>query len=55
MTRMSRVRVWDAVMNEHNYLVRKWDHAMAPMKRRLRAHAAAGNAATRAVERRRSL
>ncbi len=52
--RMSRVRVWDAVMNEHNYLVRKWEAALAPMTRRLRALAAAGSLATGAAERRRS-
>ncbi len=27
--RMSRVAVWDAVMTEHNYLVRRWDNAVA--------------------------
>ncbi len=26
--RLSRVVVWDTVMNEHNYLVRRWDHAL---------------------------
>jgi putative spermidine/putrescine transport system substrate-binding protein len=26
--RMSRVTVWDTVMNEHNYLVRRWDHSL---------------------------
>ncbi|MEW9921281.1 PotD/PotF family extracellular solute-binding protein [Marimonas sp. MJW-29] len=55
LSRMSRVRVWDAVMNEHNYLVRKWENAIAPMKRRLRAYAAAGSAAGPDAERRRLL
>lgn len=50
--RMSRVRVWDAVMNEHNYLVRKWESALAPMKRRISAFAAAGSLASAAAERR---
>ena len=50
--RMSRVRVWDAVMNEHNYLVRKWENALAPMKRRISAFAAADNPASGAAERR---
>lgn len=54
ITRMSLVRVWDAVMKEHNYLVRKWEHAIAPMKRRLREHISAGSAEARAGERRRS-
>lgn len=27
--RMSRVAVWDSVMQEHNYLVRSWDNAIA--------------------------
>lgn len=27
--RMARVVVWDAVMTEHNYLVRRWDHALS--------------------------
>ena len=27
--RMSRVVVWDTVMTEHNYLMRKWAHALA--------------------------
>ncbi len=26
--RMSRIVVWDTVMDEHNYLVRRWDHAL---------------------------
>jgi putative spermidine/putrescine transport system substrate-binding protein len=26
--RMARVVVWDAVMNEHNYLVRRWEDAL---------------------------
>ncbi|MBN9673863.1 ABC transporter substrate-binding protein [Roseibium aggregatum] len=26
--RMSRVTVWDTVMNEHNYLVRRWEHSL---------------------------
>lgn len=26
--RMSRVAVWNAVMDEHNYLVRRWEHAV---------------------------
>ncbi|MFP4328916.1 MAG: hypothetical protein ACLFQL_12975, partial [Paracoccaceae bacterium] len=26
--RMSRVRVWDTVMTEHNYLVRRWEDAL---------------------------
>ena len=50
LSRMSRVRVWDAVMNEHNYLVRKWETALAPMKRTLRAIAAAGSPAFPAAE-----
>lgn len=29
VTRMSRVRVWNTVMTEHNYLVRNWDAALA--------------------------
>ena len=55
LSRMSRVRVWDAVMNEHNYLVRKWENALAPMKRRLRMIAAAGSPASPAAETRISL
>jgi len=27
--RMSRVVVWDNVMTEHNYLMRKWSHALS--------------------------
>ncbi|WP_282607831.1 PotD/PotF family extracellular solute-binding protein [Pelagibius sp. Alg239-R121] len=27
--RMSRIVVWDAVMDEHNYLVRRWEHALS--------------------------
>lgn len=27
--RMARIVVWDAVMEEHNYLVRRWEHALA--------------------------
>ncbi len=27
--RVSRIAVWDTVMNEHNYLVRRWEHALA--------------------------
>ncbi|MCP4381774.1 MAG: ABC transporter [Hyphomicrobiales bacterium] len=27
--RMSRVAIWDTVMNEHNYLVRRWENALA--------------------------
>jgi putative spermidine/putrescine transport system substrate-binding protein len=41
-TRMSRVRVWDAVMNEHNYLVRQWQSALAPSMRPIRAPAYEG-------------
>ncbi len=26
--RISRIVVWDTVMDEHNYLVRRWDHAL---------------------------
>jgi putative spermidine/putrescine transport system substrate-binding protein len=26
--RMSRLTVWDTVMNEHNYLVRRWEHSL---------------------------
>lgn len=33
--RMSRIAVWDAVMAEHNYLVRRWERALAaaPVRR----------------------
>ncbi len=55
LTRMSHVRVWDAVMNEHNYLVRKWENAIAPMKRRLKAYAVGDSGAGRDAERRRLL
>ncbi|MCR9255792.1 MAG: ABC transporter substrate-binding protein [Alphaproteobacteria bacterium] len=44
-TRMARVRVWDAVMNEHNYLVRQWQSALKPMTRAARAFAFEGNRA----------
>lgn len=27
--RMSRVVVWNTIMDEHNYLVRKWEHALS--------------------------
>lgn len=27
--RMARVAIWDTVMNEHNYLVRRWENAFA--------------------------
>ncbi len=27
-TRMSKVRVWDTIMTEHNYLVRRWESAL---------------------------
>lgn len=40
--RMSRVRVWDTVMNEHNYLVRQWQSALAPSMRPIRAPASEG-------------
>lgn len=40
--RMSRVRVWDAVMNEHNYLVRQWQSALAPSIRPIKAPALEG-------------
>ncbi|TVQ54072.1 MAG: ABC transporter [Rhodobacteraceae bacterium] len=29
--RMARVVVWDAVMNEHNYLARRWEDALRPL------------------------
>lgn len=44
-TRMSRVRVWDTVMNEHNYLVRQWQTALRPMMRPVRASASGGSGA----------
>lgn len=45
-TRMSRVRIWDTVMNEHNYLVRQWQSALAPsMQQTVRATAFAGSPA----------
>ncbi|MEX3007659.1 PotD/PotF family extracellular solute-binding protein [Hoeflea sp. TYP-13] len=28
--RIDRIVVWDAVMEEHNYLVRRWEHAISP-------------------------
>lgn len=33
VTRMSRVRVWNTVMTEHNYLVRNWEAALARKSR----------------------
>ncbi len=39
--RMSRVRVWNTVMNEHNYLVRNWEAALNEPPRRLKEPAAA--------------
>lgn len=27
--RMSRVAIWDTIMGEHNYLVRRWEHALS--------------------------
>jgi len=44
-TRMSRVRVWDAVMNEHNYLVRQWQSALKPALRGVRQPASEGTRA----------
>jgi putative spermidine/putrescine transport system substrate-binding protein len=41
-TRMARVRVWDTVMNEHNYLVRQWLAALNLAAGALRASASAG-------------
>ncbi len=29
LKRMSRIAVWDTVMNEHNYLVRRWENALS--------------------------
>ncbi len=53
--RMSRVTVWDTVMNEHNYLVRRWEHALGlGAGPRLRAPAAGGSAAARAPGRRKA-
>lgn len=40
--RMSRVRVWDTVMNEHNYLVRQWQSALSPTMRSIRASVSEG-------------
>ncbi|MEM9811466.1 MAG: extracellular solute-binding protein [Pseudomonadota bacterium] len=44
-TRLSRVRVWDAVMNEHNYLVRQWLSALQPTMRPLKAFSSASSRA----------
>ncbi|SLN09849.1 hypothetical protein ROJ8625_00111 [Roseivivax jejudonensis] len=27
--RMSRIAIWDTIMREHNYLVRRWEHALS--------------------------
>ncbi len=49
--RMSRVRVWDTVMNEHNYLVRLWESALAESQRRFREPVVAGSPGSPAPER----
>lgn len=55
LTRMSRVRVWDTVMNEHNYLVRQWEGALASIPNRVSVRASAGSGAIPVQERRRSI
>ncbi len=52
--RMSRVRVWNTVMNEHNYLVRNWEASLSEPVRRVREPAFAGSPAGPAPERRKS-
>lgn len=41
--RLSRVLVWDTVMNEHNYLARQWEGAISPIRGRLREIASEGS------------
>ncbi|MEX0279798.1 MAG: PotD/PotF family extracellular solute-binding protein [Arenibacterium sp.] len=49
VTRMSRVRVWNTVMTEHNYLVRNWEAALSP-KARLSAPVFADRPANQVLE-----
>lgn len=53
--RMSRVRVWDTVMNEHNYLVRRWQGALAGTLARLGVIASEDSRAGLVPERPRAL
>jgi putative spermidine/putrescine transport system substrate-binding protein len=52
--RMSRVRVWDSVMTEHNYLARQWEGALTGGLPDISAIAFEGSPASPAPERPRS-